>query len=547
MGETGKNSHSTIANVTNLSTRVQVFSACCFFILAGFAIIPYLGIQNDEALFAAPLYLQNSKEFSITVWHRQIPLMVMTYIGTLKSLLYLPIFSILGASVWTLRVPMVLCGALTIFFFFKLASRAVGSRGAAIGAFLLATDPSFLMTNTVDWGPVALSQFFLVTGCFCLLRFAQSKEHSMRDLAIGFFLLGLGLWNKALFFWILAGLCAGAIVIFPGELKRLLSWRRAVAAALAFAFGAFPFLLFNIRQPNATLAASAHFDSPRVAFSKWRGMETAVRGSALFGYFTTESWEVEHPKAPSTVHGKIAVWIEQHAGEHRGNGMEYALVAALLAAAWARYRRAALFSLVFMGVVWGLMAFTHDAGVSVHHCVLLWPFPQFLVAIALACIPWRAIGWLVAALLVAMNLWVIVTYIAQFERNGAGLTYSDAIYPLSDALKDSPDPAHRQPIWMMDWGMLNPLALLHQGRLELRSGDPLFATDHPSAEMLDITRRMLDESDALFVGHAPGRDMFPDVRKRLDRTLAATGKKKIVLQTISDSNGRPTFEIFQIR
>src|SRR5262249_39293837 len=163
--------------VTNLSTRIQVLIGCCFFILAGLAFIPYLGLQNDESLFACPLYLMNAREFCVSIFHRQIPLMVMTYIGTLKTAIYIPIFEIFGGNVWSTRVPMLLAGALTVFFFFRLTLRCAGPVAAGIAGLLLATDPTFLLTNTVDWGPVALSQLFLVTGCYCLIRFASLKSY----------------------------------------------------------------------------------------------------------------------------------------------------------------------------------------------------------------------------------------------------------------------------------------------------------------------------------------------------------------------------------
>ena len=99
--------------------------------------------------------------------------MVMTYIGSLKTLVYWPIFRIFGASPWTLRLPVVLLGAITIFVFFHLARASGGARAAAIGAFLLATDPVFLLTNTFDWGPVALEHVFLVTGCWFVYRFGS--------------------------------------------------------------------------------------------------------------------------------------------------------------------------------------------------------------------------------------------------------------------------------------------------------------------------------------------------------------------------------------
>src|SRR4029077_14767482 len=116
-------------------------AASCLFILLAILYIPYAGIQADEALFSAPLFPHINKDLRLPRLPHHIPLMVMTYIGSLKTLLYWPIFRIAGSNPWTLRLPVVLLGAITIFFFFNLARVSGGARAAAIGAFLLATDP----------------------------------------------------------------------------------------------------------------------------------------------------------------------------------------------------------------------------------------------------------------------------------------------------------------------------------------------------------------------------------------------------------------------
>jgi len=203
--------------------RVQTraaLAACCLFILLGALLIPYAGIQADEALFSTPLFPHIPNNLRLPLLPHHVPLMVMTYIGTLKTLAYWPIFRILGANPWTLRLPVVLAGAITIFFFFHLARASGGAWAGVMGAFLLATDPAFLLTNTFDWGPVALEHVFLVTGCWFVYRFGSQfgpddvPDARMWDLAAGFLCWGLALWNKAIFVWALSGLIAGGVLVF---------------------------------------------------------------------------------------------------------------------------------------------------------------------------------------------------------------------------------------------------------------------------------------------------------------------------------------------
>ena len=196
---------------------------------------------------------------------------------------------------------------------------------------------------------------------------------------------------------------------------------------------------------------------------KWIQVEIAANGASLFGYMAGEEWW-PNPKAPHSWRGRAAVWIRDHLGDHRRTGFYYVFGALLLAAPWWWKYRAARFSLVFMAVAWFLMALTHDAGTSAHHVVLLWPFPILFAAVALASLPWRPLAWAAAAVMIAMNLLVLNQYVMQFERDGAGDVFTDALYPLSASLDSYAD----RTLYVIDWGLYENLNLLHQGRLDFR-------------------------------------------------------------------------------
>ena len=70
--------------------------------------IPYAGIQEDEALFSIPFFRPCRREYKIRLFHHNIPLMVMTYVGALKTWIYWPLVHWFGPSVWTVRLPVAL-------------------------------------------------------------------------------------------------------------------------------------------------------------------------------------------------------------------------------------------------------------------------------------------------------------------------------------------------------------------------------------------------------------------------------------------------------
>ena len=108
--------------------------------------------------------------------HSSIPLMLMNYVGALKSWLYPRILHSFGANVITLRIPMVLAGAISIWLFFLLLRRIAGERAALVGCTLLAVDSAYLLSLCFDWGPVALQHLLLIGGMLSVVKFYQDKK-----------------------------------------------------------------------------------------------------------------------------------------------------------------------------------------------------------------------------------------------------------------------------------------------------------------------------------------------------------------------------------
>jgi hypothetical protein len=524
--------------------RLSACAASCFFLALSVTLIPYAGIQEDEALYSMPLYLPLGAELQMPIFRHSVPLMLMSYLGTLKTAIYALLIPVVGSGVWATRLPMALAGAVTIYLFYHLclctrrSPASTGMLAAALGALLLATDPSFLFTNTFDWGPVALEHIVLVGGCLLLCHFATDSSQMWR-LALGSFLFGLALWNKALFLWALSGMTVGALVVFWPEVKRLATVRNLQVAGVSFLLGAFPFVLFNLRNQNATLGENFSLDTTHFS-RKWAQVKVAANGSALFGFLVAN--EAPDPATPvSSAPGRVAVWIREHFGEHRETGLYYVYGALLLAVPLWWRSRAARFSLVFLAVSWLMMAVTKDAGQALHHVILLWPFPVLFAVVTLAEIPWRWLAISIGAALVLLNLLVVNQYVFQFEQYGASGNFTDALFPLAQALPEG------RPIDVMDFGMFVNMELAHQGRLHARfAGDPMRTESPNPAEQAQL-RAMLAEPGALFVDHVSQMEQFRGVGANLDKFAMAAGYRKEPVRTVTDSHGRPVFEIFEYR
>jgi len=463
------------------------------FVAAGLLFLPYPGIQNDEAIFASSLYPPHAATYSLG----PVPLMFLDYEGCLKTWIYAPIFAVFPPSIWSLRMPVIMLGALSVFLFNLLLYQAGGKTAAYIGGVLLVTDPVFALVNNFDWGPVALQHFLLITGLLAVTRFHRTA--GVPWLALAGFSFGLALWDKAVFLWLLLPICMAGFLIWPEVVRRHLTLRNALAVSASFLVGAAPLLLFNATHEWVTFRSHLIFSTAEVP-AKLHVLRATVNGSVLFGYLVR--------------------------GQSKTDLLEYGVLLALAALPFfwrSEIRKAAVFTLFVVIAAWAQMTFNRNSGSSPHHITLLWPFPQFLIALVFS--RFRRLGPVACVILVAANLSVFHRYWHNLVTEGSGLVWSDAINPL---LQDSTFTS-ASPICLPDWGLADPLQVLFKGTLPLRN---------PDSSYLKIP-------EALWVSHVTGQESYPGLNNRLEAEATSQGLRKVPVKTYYDSHGNPIFETFR--
>jgi 4-amino-4-deoxy-L-arabinose transferase-like glycosyltransferase len=532
---------------SNKTAEIAVFATAVLFFLVCVAFVPIIGIQNDEALFATSQYGPIQKEFRLRAFKHDVPLMVMTYLGALKTWVFAAIFSIFSPSIWSIRVPPALIGSVTIILFSILLTKAGNlARAGLIGAILLATDPSFLLTTVYDWGPVAFQHLFLVAGVLLLLQYTHDP-HRDRFLSLGFACLGLGLWDKALLSWSLFGLGVATLLVFPTQFWKLLNRRAATIAIASFLAGAAPLVLYNIRTNLKTFRSNTKLSLAEIQ-PKWVHVKGTLDGSALFGYLVREEWEEKSVVPAAGSAAEASYEIRKRVGEMRRTWSYHAFLLAVAAIPlWWIRRRAVLFAILYLAASWLLMAATHDAGASAHHVVLLWPFPQFVTAIALGCLAERFgnLGLLAAGLatglLASQNLLVLNQYYTQATRVCGGAVWTDAVEPLRLAV------VRRKPatVNIVGWGTEFTLTTLERGALRLRDVAGHVASEPASPEDQAAVEAIASEPGGLFIGHTPELEIQQGAGKRLASAAARAGFRKELLETIYDRCGRASFEVYR--
>ncbi|PWT99621.1 MAG: hypothetical protein C5B51_26780 [Terriglobia bacterium] len=524
-------------------------AACIFFFFAGLAFLPHLGIENDEALFATAFYKPGtSEEYVIRLSHSRLPLMLINYLGTLKSWIYRPLFRLWGTSVASIRIPVLLAGVTSLWLFYLLLRRVAGKRAALVGCGLLATDSTYLLTTCFDWGPVALQHLLLIGGAFSLVLFWQ--EGKQAALAAGFFLFGLALWDKAVAFWMLSGLAVASAVILPRQILDRVTVRRLGIAILALVLGALPLIAYNLRSGWGTLHGTAKFDASDLK-GKARALEGVLRGEGLLGWMIAEDWQSSHQQTPRSTLERASIALAGATGKPRRNLFFYAFCAALLLATLARGAalRAILFALITMTTAWFEMALTAGAGGGVHHIVLLWPLPQVIVAISFAAVcdrlgrAARPVLACVSVLVILSGLAVLNQQYAQLVRNGGAIAWTDAVFPLTESLESS----GARSVFCLDWGFLDAVRVLSSGVLPVRVGSEQLSKPEWAAEDRSALKEMISNPENIFVAHTREFEYYSGLSARLLNFARGAGYERATVSFIADSHGRTTFEIYRFR
>jgi dolichyl-phosphate-mannose-protein mannosyltransferase len=517
-------------------TQGALLGVALAFVAAGMLFVPRLGIEADEAIIANGIYDHGNPWYSWKFADVELPIMLISYLGGLKAWFYNGVFLFTPPRPIVLRLPMLLLAAGTLWLFFELLDRTIGRRTAWIGTLLLATDTSYLLLNTADYGPVTLQFVFKLAALVLLVRF--HRDASKRDLACAFFFLGLGLWDKAVFAWVLFGLLIAGVAVFPRELRKHLSGANIAVAGLAMLAGALPLVIYNIARPLETLRSNARLEQAPV-LAKAVLLRGTMDGSVMFGFLTSVE-PGPQPGQPNHWYQSLSLTVSRWSGHPHRNLMLWAAIASVLSLIFlwkwlwnSQARPPILFGVIACAATWLPMVLTAGAGAAAQHVILLWPFHLIPVAAVLAQIP-AIRAAIVTVLLCGSNLAVTNQYYSDLIVNGPAIRWTDAMDPLNRYLSDLRAPR----IFAADWGFIETMNLLSEGEL------PMYYADTSSDQAVEA---LLRDPSIVFVAHTRGLAFHPQERAALEDLARRENYQQELLTTIQDRNGRPTFDVFRFR
>ena len=511
------------------------------------------GLQYDEVLFVNAAIGRGSGlfiEWAVQVGGVHIPMMLMRYIGALKAWLYAPIFAIFGTGPVTVRLPVVLLGLLTLTFTWLIARRLFGRRASAFAVLLLATDPTFIFCNRLDWGPLALSFVLKTAGTVLVLRWLETGGASV--LMGAGFLFGLGLFDKVTFVWFIAAMAIALPLCFWQAVRDRTNRSSLLAGLAGLLLGAAPLLSYNLIFPARSIEGQkriAAVPAPAVLGTRVAALRGALDGTEALGLFTGRYRGEIGKDDPDVLARRL---LPTRTLTWQGWLVAAAVAVIGLRRKGSQCRRQQLFVLMMSLLIIAMVAVSAQA-TGLHHVLMLYPLPQLLIASVLADLGSRegpkglsSVGrWMACAILIVAfivpQMGMAVRYLWSFERGGGRGFWSDAIYRLADFALRNPE---RQ-LKLMEWGFWNQLQVLGGGRIRMQELFPVLEAipDEAGRESALRLRLLLDGNYYVFhhprFGHRQALDLFA-------RVVRETGVAARVVQVFSQRDGEPLYVLYEV-
>ncbi len=519
-----------------------VLLGAIFFAL-GYAFIHQVGVQEDEAQFVTGILPPLVGRKFIEIGGELYPVMIATYAGALKALVYMGIFSIWPPDTLSLRIPMLVAGAATVWLLFVFFRMTMGNLAALIATALLVFDPIFVTFTTLDSGIVTVQHFLMAAALPLFVQYHRTQRRAL--LAAACFLCGLALWDKTTFIWLIAAWGAGLAAVYWRELRTHLSLRRLGLALVCLLLGALPLVYYTLTEWGTAAGGMGGLGGP-TQYKAIILMKT-LEGSSPFGFLARDP-DPTTQRAPHTKIERASDRLAEIAGYPWRHWLFWASIVSTLLIPFLKpgpERRIMAFSGIAFATGWLAMLPFAMGGEGSHHVILLWPLPQMLVASAVC-----ALGALIPRLRAVIALGLAVPVILScalvtnecylhLVRFGPTDHWSDAIYPLLGWLEKT-RPAS---IYALDWGIEGPLRCLGQGALPLRDVSRVLSDPLPPASQRETIRGMLAGRRRIFIYYVD-RERHATANLERLRTLGReAGLLEESLALVRDRNNRPVYTV----
>lgn len=485
-------------------------------------------IHYDEAFYINSALGGVDKVTFMTKSVGEIPVLIMPYIGALKSWLMHPVFAMFGVSPVSIRLPSILLTAALLYFMYWLFKKHLGQGIAFCILAITAINASFIAFTRLDFGPIVIDFGLKLAGLWLLLNFV--KEPRYRYLLLFWATMLAGEFNKLNFLWYVHAFGLAVLVVYGRRLWAKITpkprWRYILVSVVGYGLCVMYYLFIVNTYSMPSGLGLVSFDH---ILSVFRSM---VVGSWFYNYALSLD-PIGLPIVFTILVALIAV-------------ASVLLLPQFKTKVALGIRRLFIFSLVFLAGLLAQMAVTKAATAGWHY-FSIYPMWSLLVILGVCIVASRfAIRpWLINASVVAItvavvgyNLLVYKQYINIYGNPVANASWSDANYRLVSFAK-----SHHQPFVSLDWGTHTQLLSLDpvkskyyevSGPINLSSADVLYKS------------YITDLPDAYYITHTPQGDSFPQASSDFFKMTSLHGLRPTIVQTFYDGS-RPVYTIYKLQ
>lgn len=396
-------------------------------LLIGIWLVPFPGLQYDEALFVNAATGGGIGSDSTSFVTRRVfgvPVLLMDYIGALKAWLYTPIFALFGVSIPSIRIPMVLVFVGSVAIAVLVVWRYSRPWVAVVTTLLLTTDPVFALMSRADWGPVAIAGFLRVGAIYALLRLVESRQR--RWFALASLALGIGVFNKLDYALFAASLLVSAAWVFWQDWRDI--WRhqrKCLAASLSFLFVVYGLAYYFMYRPAQYVGADDVGSLVDRVSVRTRLVADSFDGGPLTQYMTGTSISSGSRvllAALVSLAAAAAIFVGRRAGRRREAA----------ASAGGRISVGRVLALMVSTAAFLLIAIVVSRGISgPHHGIMFWPLPALVIGLSLGLAAEsgrysRRLAWPTLTIVVLAAAGGIATQIATYRDMAAALVDPEA-------------------------------------------------------------------------------------------------------------------------
>ena len=504
------------------------------------------GLQTDEVLFANLSLGEINHTTYIARKIGGITFFVISYIGALKSWIFIPIFKVFGFNYFSVRIPMILLSMVSLWLVYKTVNISFKKPFLAWMILVaLVTESTFITMVRTDVGPIAIEYFCKILSILLIFKYLQNKKQS--NLYFLPIVLALGIFNKINFIWFSNALIFSSLVLLlllDTKKERILFTK---ILAITFLFEFILFIGFNKLNPGMVSSSNIGID---LEFIKTKLQLFYYFGKGIFDgtgfyriqYLISEETFGYNPFSKGIYNTFFYLF-------------EICLLVFLiyipvtLRKIWRKENeKADIYYLFFVSIIICISAqiFIIENARNLWHFYTLFPFFTICVFYSIYKLLGTKVSWLFFLIVIVYNLNNFSTYVYALSNKAPNPFWSNKIMDLSAFVKPI-----KGEFVELDWGMSTQLLCstkqdkFKQGFLT-QKGELMAYLDNPGEVFYREYLENKELKDLYFISFQ-SKLADPKMNIIFDKMIDRKGYQKVLVKNFYENDKTLIYSIFRLK